>query len=443
MSLLRNLSPAWLATVLLVALHAGAPFASLIRPAMAAEKLAGASRALLRGEEWPKWRGPRGDGTWNGPKLPEKWPEAGLKRAWRKEIGGGYAGVTVAGGRVYLFDRRKEPREVERIVCYSADDGAELWTHEYPVEYGKLDYGNGPRAAPTVEGDRVYTLGAVGDLRCLDAGTGKPVWTANLKTDFSGRQPDWGYSASPFLHDNLLIVQPGGEGTSVAALNPANGRRVWTSLSDLAAYATPIVVEHEGEKQLICWTPSHIRALELRSGKPCWDVPYEVQYGVSIATPIFREGMVFVSAYWAGSKAIRPVPPGEKPDLAYEENRYLRGLMSQPLYREGHGYLLDKQYGLTCFEFKTGKKLWDDQNRMTPRGRNPQATLVWIGDEDRAIILNSEGELILARLNPRGYHEESRTKILGETWAHPAYAGSRVFARSDTELVCYELPVVE
>ncbi|MBC8113684.1 MAG: hypothetical protein H7062_04860 [Candidatus Saccharimonas sp.] len=113
--------------------------------------------------------------------------------------------------------------------------------------------------------------------------------------------------------------------------------------------------------------------------------------------------------------------------------------MSQPLYRDGHVYLLDKQYGLTCFELQTGRKLWDDNNQTTPRGRNPQASLVWLGDTDRAIILNEEGELILTRLNPEGPREQSRTKIIGPTWAHPAFAGTRIFARSDSELVCVSL----
>jgi hypothetical protein len=125
--------------------------------------------------------------------------------------------------------------------------------------------------------------------------------------------------------------------------------------------------------------------------------------------------------------------------MGLKENTLLRGLMSQPLYRDGHVYLLDKQYGLTCFELQTGKKLWDDANQTTPRGRNPQASLVWLGDTDRAIILNEEGELILTRLNPEGPHEQSRTKIIGPTWAHPAFAGNRVFARNDTELVCMSL----
>jgi len=161
-----------------------------------------------------------------------------------------------------------------------------------------------------------------------------------------------------------------------------------------------------------------------------------VKNGVSIAKPIFQEGIVFVSGYWEGSKAIRPGknPPDAK--LIWEENQYLRALMSQPLYRNGYVYLLDKVYGLTCFNLQTGEKIWDDDNKMTPKGTNPHATMIWTGDEDRTLVLNSDGELILARFTPEGYIEQSRTKIIGHTWAHPAYAGNYVYARSDSELVC-------
>ncbi len=125
--------------------------------------------------------------------------------------------------------------------------------------------------------------------------------------------------------------------------------------------------------------------------------------------------------------------------LAWEETKTLRGLMSQPLERDGYVYSLDKQLGLTCFEMATGRKLWDDGNRLTPRGRNPQVTLVWLGDGDRTISLNAEGELVLARFSPASYEEQSRTKIIGPTWAHPAYAGRHVYARDDQELVCVAL----
>ena len=164
--------------------------------------------------------------------------------------------------------------------------------------------------------------------------------------------------------------------------------------------------------------------------------------GVSIATPVYEEDILFVSGYWEGSKAIRLGGDSNPAELLWEENRHLRGLMSQPLYRDGYAYLLDKQHGMICFDFRTGKKIWDDGNRATPRGRNPQATLVWINQGDRALILNSAGELILAQLNRTGYQELARATILGNTWAHPAYAADRIFARSDRELVAVQLPVV-
>jgi outer membrane protein assembly factor BamB len=134
---------------------------------------------------------------------------------------------------------------------------------------------------------------------------------------------------------------------------------------------------------------------------------------------------------------LRPCPDDVK--LLWEENRFLRGVMSQPLYRDGHVYLLDKTNGLVCFELATGRVVWTGKHQLTPRGRNPQANMVWLGDTDRAIVLNASGELILIRLTTNGYSESSRTKIIGETWAHPAFAGNDVFARDDQEIVCVQI----
>ncbi len=395
-------------------------------------------------EDWPGWRGPRGDGTWNGPQLQDAWPRAGLRTRWKTAIGAGYAGVTVVGERVYVMDRRTEPAEIERVVCFAAETGKPLWMHSYAVKYGDLDHGTGPRAAVTFAEDRLYCLGSLGHLHCLDVRTGEVLWKKRLVDDLGGRLPQWGFSASPVLFENRLYVQPGGaNGAAAMALDPRTGAEVWRSLSDKAGYGTPIVIAHRKRHQLVWWTPSHIRGLDPADGKPLWNIPYEVTYGVSIATPIFQDGIVFVAGYWHGSRAIRLGERRTDAELAWKDTKLLRGLMSQPLYRDGYVYLLDKGRGLTCFELSTGKKLWDDGNRMTPRGRNPQASLVWTGHEDRALVLNSEGELILARLNPQGYDERARTKIIESTWAHPAYAGRYVFARSDTELVCVELPVAE
>ncbi|MCY2962555.1 MAG: PQQ-like beta-propeller repeat protein [Planctomycetota bacterium] len=402
--------------------------------------------AFWTAPSWPRWGGPRGDETWRGPRLPATWPKSGLKRVWHRELGGGYGGVAVVEGRVYVMDRQTEPVERERLVCRDAETGADIWIHEYPVEYGKLDYGNGPRGTPTIADGRVYTLGALGGLACVDAKTGKSVWHHDLKATHGARIPAWGLAASPLLWNELVIVHPGGaEGACLIAFDRLTGAERWRSGDDPAGYATPTVVESPAGPQLICWSPENILGVDPATGKLNWKIPYKVTYGVSIATPIYHENLVFVSGYWEGSKTVRLGKNATFAELAWEENKFLRGLMAQPIYRDKHVYTIDKQFGLTCFELSTGKKLWDCGNTVVERGRNPQATLTWIGDEDRALILNENGDLILARLNPKSYQEQGRTHIIDRKenspiWAHPAYAGKRVYARSDTELVCVELP---
>ena len=396
--------------------------------------------AAGQGEDWPGWRGPRRDGTWHGPKLPETWPEEGLAPAWSQAIGGGHSGIAVVDGRVYTMDYHKEPEEVERVVCFAAATGELLWALPYSVDYTNVAYGNGPRATPAVHDGRVYTLGAVGHLYCLDAVTGEPIWSRDLVPDFGARIPIWGLSASPVLFEDLVIVHPGAEPDGcLIAFDLGSGEEVWRSVPDEAGYATPILIQNQSKPLLVSWTPSNVRCVDARTGALQWTIPFVVTYSTSIATPIFHDNVVLVSGYYEGAKAIQLTEGSTEASILWEDRRNLRGEMCQPLYRDGYGYLLDKRQGLTCFELKTGKRIWDAANRMTPKGRNPQATMVWLGDEDRVIVLNSDGELILARFNPAGYHEQSRTKIIDLTWAHPAYAAGRVFARNDTEIVCVPL----
>jgi len=407
--------------------------------------------SAARAEDWPRWRGPRGDGSWKGPALADAFPAAGLRTVWKKPVGAGYAGLSVVGDRLYTMDRLKEPTERERVVCLGAATGETVWTHDYPVEYGKLDYGNGPRAAPTVHEGRVYALGAVGHLHCLDAATGKPIWSHDLVRVFGSQVPTWGFAASPLIEGRLVIVhtaaKPGG---CLVAFDRLDGKEVWRSLDDPAGYCTPLAIDAPSGRQLAVWTPKNIHGVDPKDGKRLWSFPYDVTYGVSIAGLLYRENILFVSGYWHGSKAIQL---GEKPTdatMLWEDNRNLRGLMAQPLYRDGLVYSLDKQFGLTAFELKSGKKIWDDGNRMTPKGRNPQASFVQLGDGDRVLCVNSTGELILARFTPQGYVELARAKAVeGKVWGHPAFADRFVFVRRDGaerptpdgEIVCVELPL--
>lgn len=412
-----------------------------------------------RAEDWPQWRGVRGDGTWNAPKLPDKWPDSGLKQVWKQPIGGGYCGITAANGRVFTMDLEKPivprkddmPDGVERVLCFDLKDGKPLWSHKYDVKYGGLGgYNNGPRAAPTFHDGKLYTLGAVGHFFCFEAATGKILWSKDLVKEVGARIPEWGLAASPVIDGDRVIVVCGGEPNAcVIAFDRNTGKEIWRSLSDPAGYATPVIIHPKSGKQIVVWTPNNIRGIDAANGKLLWTVPHKINYGVAIATPIFREGMVFVTEYWDGALAIKL---GDKPtdaEVIWQDKKNLRGLMAQPLYKDGYVYSIDRQAGLTCFELKTGKVQWTDDNKMTPKARNPHASFVWINDGDRILALNSEGELVLARINPKGFEEHSRTKILNaQVWGHPAFVDRFVVAKTDGaerqgkgpfEMVCVEL----
>jgi len=181
--------------------------------------------------------------------------------------------------------------------------------------------------------------------------------------------------------------------------------------------------------------------LPMGAGKEFWSIPYEVKYGVSIAKPIYEEGIVLVCGYWNGSRAIQVSDGGRKAHVLWSEEEKLRGLMAQPLYRDGVVYLLDRSHGLTAFRLKSGEILWRDDHKLTAAGRNPHASIVWSDHaKGDALSLNAEGELVYLNLNPGGYREYWREQVCGETWAHPAYAGNQVFTRDDRSLSCWNLP---
>ncbi len=400
-----------------------------------------ASSSVAAAADWPRWRGPAGDGTWECPGLPLEIDDPG--RVWKVEVGGGYSGVTVAGGRVYTMDR-PEGEDAERVLCFNAEDGELLWEHRYAADYGGLDYGSGPRASVTVYGGKAYTVGAVGHVRCLDAASGHLVWGHDAERDLGARRPTWGFAAAPAVWRDTVICQLGLEGGGYVAFDLSSGEERWRGSDDPAGYAAPTFVEQGGRDLMLAWTPEHIRGMDPGSGEVHWSIPYPIKYGVSIADPIFHEGIVLVCGYWHGSKAVRLGPAPGDAELLWEDEQGIRGLMAQPLYRDGFVYLLDRSRGLCCFELATGEVRWDDAegHTVTPEDRNPQATLVWARDgerEDRALIYNANGELLSATLTPEGFEIHSRAQITGKTWAHPAYAGDRVFARTDRELACWEL----
>jgi outer membrane protein assembly factor BamB len=388
--------------------------------------------------DWPQWRGAGRDNLWPEKGLPAKLPDK-LAPRWKRPLGGGYGGISVSAGRAYVMDRLQAPRELERVVCWEAKSGKKLWSHDYPVRYGRLDYGNGPRCTPTVAGGKVYALGALGHLHCLDAKSGKVLWSKDTVKEFKGRVPQWGHACSPLIDGKRLIVQVGGRpGACLVALDVGSGKEVWRSLDDRPGYSSPVIVDTGKWRQLVYFTPQHVVGLEPATGKPLWRVPFEgISYDVSIADVVFADGVLLASNYWSGSKAIRLDERGLAPKVVWEGKAPLSLLMSTPLVKGKHVYALDRSRGLKCIEMRTGKVLWEGEH-VTPRGRNPHASLAWVGGE-RALVLNTPGELLLVELTPRGLKKLGKAALVGQTWAHPGFGDGCVFARTDEEIVCAPL----
>lgn len=400
---------------------------------------------LVSAEDWPKWRGVEGDGRWTGPPIAKELNNHGLARVWKVAVNPGYSGVTVQGSRVFVMDRPpvEGGRPTERVLCVDRKSGKKIWEFVYDAEYKKLDYDKGPRASLTIEDEKVYGLGAMGHAFCLDVKTGQSVWFRDLCKEENCPFPIWGFSASPeIVGEAVLYHVGGGKSGNLIALNPQSGKTVWSVGGDAkAGYAQPILIDIDGVQQLICWGPNKIMGLPMGSGKEFWSIPYEVKYGVSIAKPIYEEGIVLVCGYWNGSRAIQVSDGGRKAHVLWSEEEKLRGLMAQPLYRDGVIYLLDRSHGLTAFRLKSGEILWRDDHKLTAAGRNPHASIVWSDHaKGDALSLNAEGELVYLNLNPGGYREYWREQVCGETWAHPAYAGNQLFTRDDRSLSCWNLP---
>ncbi len=228
-------------------------------------------------DDWPQWRGPQRDGVWRETGLVESLPDGQLPLDWSIPLGSGYAGPTVAGGRVYVMDRTASDDgslQNERILCVSSKDGSKIWEHVYAAPY-KIQYTAGPRASVTIDRDVAYAVGAMGHMFALDARTGNVLWQHDLNAEYDIQMPIWGIAAAPLIYRELVIQQVGGSGAAcMVAFDRSSGKEVWKSLTERAAYSSPIIVKQAGQDVLVCWTGDALSGLDPQRArfiglKPC------------------------------------------------------------------------------------------------------------------------------------------------------------------------------
>jgi outer membrane protein assembly factor BamB len=423
----------------------------------------------LRAEDWPQWLGLKRDGVWRETGIVEKFPEKGPRVRWRAELGAGYSGPAVADGRVYVMDRHLAPGATnpsnpfarqglipgdERVLCLNEADGKIVWQHAYDCPY-TVSYAAGPRVTPLVSDGKVWTVGTEGNLLCLDAKDGKVLWSRDFKKDFGARTPTWGFAGHPLLDGQKLICLVGGEGSVAVAFDKDTGKELWRALSAREpGYCPPTMIEVGGKRQLVIWHPESVNALDPETGKVLWTHPWAIRSGLSLAQPRQVGELLFITSFYNGSHLLR-LSADKAPELVWQSEHSnekntdkLHSLMSTPFIDDGTIYGVCSYGQLRALKLETGERLWETLAATNPEGPTRWGNAFIVKQGDRFFLANEKGDLIIARLTPKGYEEISRAHLLDPTnedprrpvvWSHPAFANRSIYTRNDREIVCASL----
>ena len=411
------------------------------------------SGSWLNADDWPQWGGPQRDLIWRESGIVAKFStDEMLPRKWSTPIAAGYAGPAVADGKVFVSDRIQET-ESERTHCLDAESGEILWTHSYRVRY-TINYAAGPRATPTIDEDRVYTIGAQGNLFCLKVSDGSVIWSKEFERDFSTDLPAWGMAGAPLIEGDQLIALVGGKESSLlVSFDKRTGQELWRALDDPGVgYTPPLKMTFGDTEQIVIWHPSAISSLDPGTGKKLWSLPFNVRSGLTAPNPRQQGNKLFVSSFYDGPLMMEVAADGLSARTLWRgssdsEQRPdgIHAIMCTPVLTPTHIYGVSSYGQLVCQDALNGKVLWESREAT---GEDRWWNAFIIPHEDRYFIHNEQGDLIIADLSPEGYKEISRAKLIEPTrqvrrrktiWSHPAFAMKSVFARNDNELIRVDL----
>ena len=377
--------------------------------------------------DWPQWRGPSRDGISSETGLLTSWPSGGPKVVWKANgLGEGYSSLAIVSVRIYTQGQHGKQ---EYVLAFDVSTGRKLW--EVPTTRSfSNDKGNGPRGTPTIDGARLYAMAGDGTLVCLDVATGRIVWSQNVVKKYGGSVANWGMSESPLVDGGRLIVMPGGRGASLVSLDKRDGGLQWKSGSDEAGYSSAIVAEVAGVRQVIALSGESATAVMEENGEMLWRYPRIANRTADIATPIYRDGYVFVSTAYGTGCALLKLGPKMMSEVYFNrdmKNHYSTSvLVGDTLY----GY---SDAILTAMDFKTGKVLW--KNRSVGKGSVLYA-------DKHLYVLGEDGVVGLVEASPEAYKEVSRFEISkGQypTWSPPVISDGKLYLREQDNLICYDI----
>ena len=382
-------------------------------------------------DDWPQWRGPNRDGISAEHGLLKDWPKTGPPLAWRTAgAGNGYSSFSVADGKLFTLGARGS---TEYVMAFDAATGKKIWEVQHGQRFGN-DQGDGPRATPTVDEGRLYAYGASGDLSAMDLRTGKVFWTVNVLSKFGGSNIRWGLSESPLVLADRILVNAGGRGASIVALNKTDGSVIWKNHNDEAGYSSAVLHTAGPLREAIFFTGERALGVDVQTGKLLWSYNRASNGTANIATPIVRGNRVFVSsAYDTGGALLELTPSGNT--VSAKQVYFTREMMN---HHASSVLVGDYLYGfsnmiLTAMKFDTGEVAWKD--RSVGKG-----SVVFADDR---LYLYSEGGVVgLAEASPAGYREHGRFQIQAgnaPTWSHPVVANGKLFIRDQDNLYAYDV----
>lgn len=381
-----------------------------------------------RGEDWYRFRGPRLNGISIESEWQSEWPESGPPIAWTASVGTGLSSVVVSEGRVYTIGNEEN---VDTVHCLNCESGEEIWTHSYRSPTDPNEFDGGPTSTPTVAGDHVYTLSRQGDLFCFDKVSGEVRWSINAAHRAEVRVPTWGFSGSPLVCGDVLIVNVGDAGV---ALNRDTGEMVWASGDKDAGYATPVPVPDAEPKQVIIGSSRSYVCVEVASGAEVWRQRWLTTFGCNAADPIIDAGRVFLSSGYNRGAALLKLGGGDAPDVLWK-SKEMQNQISTCVLVDGYIYGIhgdvDREPVLRCMEYASGDVMWTDET-LRPGGLTAA--------DDHLIVLSDSGELVFAVASRSGFESTSRHSVVdGRCWTAPVLSNSRIYCRSaDGTLVCVD-----
>lgn len=383
--------------------------------------------ATLFGSDWPQFRGSYADGISRERGINKHWNQKPPKLVWKIAMNDdGYAGPSVAGGKVFIVDHKDKQDIVRAIDIHT---GKDVWQFEYnDIEHPNFGF---TRATPTVLDGRVYTLGRLGVINCIDEKNGRKIWSRDVMKEFQGKLPVHDYTYSLLVDDKRVICVPGGPNASVVALDWNTGQTVWQVGSDEPGYATPQKVVINGKPQYLVFTAKELLGLEPDSGKVLWSFPWVTFEGKNVAAPIPMGNTIFITTgYEHGSALVEVAADGKT--TARWKNKEMQGQFSSPLLIDGYVYGDTDPGDYICLDPRTGVTKW----RKPGFEKGPCVAV------DNVIIAaeGNTGYLAMIDPNPQCYRELGRFKPLGnQIWVCPIISNGNLIVRDKSYLACYSL----